>query len=91
MLQGASLVFLELGHCNFRNILDVPSVDIFPYTFPFMFLVNLFAPSASSSWSVKQLQLVIFDRSSGETLSTGQAQDQVKPWGALNFLKGPHQ
>lgn len=29
------LVFLELGHCNFRNILDVPSVDAFVLHFPF--------------------------------------------------------
>lgn len=62
-----------------------PPWTLLSYTFPFMFLVNLFVPTASSSWNVKQLQLVVFKILFGETLSTGQAQDQVKQQEGLSF------
>lgn len=39
------------------------------HTFLFMFLVNLFVPTASSSWNVKQLQLLAFDSYSWGELS----------------------
>lgn len=48
-------------------------MDIFfPYTFPFMFLVNLFVPTASSSWNVKQLQLVVCEILFGKLLVQGK-------------------
>lgn len=84
--SGLPLSSLSLATAILGTFWRFPLWMFFPYTFPFMFLVNLFVPTASSSWNVKQLQLVVFEMLFGKLWAQGKLRISSNT-GRLELLK----